>query len=361
MPKKVPGRPAGRQSTARKTAVRKAAAKKTAVNKRAVKKTAVKKTVAKKAPAARKAVAKKAPKAAAAKRAKPQELDLSGFPRESLVTRTLGLCLACALNVFTRHLGLSATRALAQIRQYAPTAEELSAATLVRPQMAWPSKVCPYCGAPPKWHAQLTVVKIEGGKTTDVPRRALFKKIGSSVSFATVEEKATEREALYSWLAKTGAALDLDSPGWLLEATRHWLGRRLPKEDWEEIFRQIRVVRRSRRLEEGYEIEGPRLFLAPVLFDEVLLIQYLLSRSHKAGGWTFEGRLTLQDLFQRLRGGGYLRRMGIAAGNAADALEQLLELRGGEGRVKFYYVVDRRELLARLAALKGARIPKPQG
>ena len=67
------------------------------------------------------------------------------------------------------------------------------------------------------------------------------------------------------------------------------LARRLPKEDWTSIFDQIRFVRRSRRLAEGFEVEGAGLFVAPALFDEILLIQYLLSRSHKAGGRTFEG------------------------------------------------------------------------
>jgi len=203
------------------------------------------------------------------------------------------------------------------------------------------------------------VVSIEGGKTTEAARRALVKKIGNSANFAVIEEKSTERDALYHWLANTGSTLDLDSPEWLLEATRHWLGRRLPKEDWATIFAPIRFVRRSRRLEEGFEVEGPRLFLSPALFDEVLFVQYLLSRSHKAGGLTFEGRMTLMDLFQRLRGGGYLRHMNVAAGNPSDALEQLVELLGGEGRVKFYYVVDRRALLERLGELKGARVPKP--
>jgi hypothetical protein len=97
-----------------------------------------------------------------------------------------------------------------------------------------------------------------------------------------------------------------------------------------------------------------------VLFDEILLIQYLLSRSHKAGGQTFEGRFTLNDLFRRLRGGGYLNRMGISAGNPADGLEQLVEMLGGEGRVKFYYIVDRRDFFARLAGLKDAWIPRPK-
>lgn len=46
--------------------------------------------------------------------------------------------------------------------------------------------------------------------------------------------------------------------------------------------------------------------------------------------------------------------------NAADALEQLVEIHGGERHVKFHYVVDRWEFLARLADLKGARIPRPK-
>jgi hypothetical protein len=31
---------------------------------------------------------------------------------------------------------------------------------------------------------------------------------------------------------------------------------------------------------------------------------------------------------------------------------------GGESRVRFYYVVDRRDFLARLAVLKNVRIPR---
>jgi hypothetical protein len=320
---------------------------------------AVKKVAAPKKRVATKAVsAKKAP--APKKSPKPAELNLSDFPAESLVTYTLGLCLACALDVLTRHMGLSADRAQSEIRRHSPTLEEVSAAAPTRPYFTWPADECPYCGAPPKWHAPLKIVKIEGGKTTDAPRRALVKKIGTSPNFTVIEEKSTERDALYGWLAKTGASLDLDSPGWLLEATRHWLGRRIPKEDWAAIFQPIRFVRRSRRLEDGFEVEGPRLYLAPALFDEILLIQYLLSRSHKAGGETFEGRFTLLDLFHRLRGGGYLRSVGITAGNAADALEKLMEIHGGEGRVKFHYIVDRRDFLARLADLKTARVPRPK-
>jgi hypothetical protein len=324
---------------------------------------AIKKKTSKTAKAIAKRTQKKAAKAQPAEpkiKPKTADLDLSTFPPESLVESTLGLCLACGLNLLTRQLGLTPERARLEIRRYHPTLEELTTSSPSRPYIVWSANECPYCHAPSKWHAPLRIVKIEGGKTTDAPRRALVKSIGDSPNFTIIEEKSTERDALYSWLSKTGSSLDLDSPAWLIEAARHWLWRRLPNENWAEIMDHVSLVRRSRRLEDGFEKEGTRLFLAPALFDEILLIQYLLSRSHKAGGQTFEGRLTLQDLFHRLRRGGYLNRIGILTSNPADALEQIVEILGGEGRVKFYYIVDRRDLTARLASLKDARIPRPK-
>jgi hypothetical protein len=53
--------------------------------------------------------------------------------------------------------------------------------------------------------------------------------------------------------------------------------------------------------------------------------------------------------------------MGIAAGNPSDALEQLVEILGGGAQVKFHYIVDRRDFLARLAELKSVRVPRPKG
>jgi hypothetical protein len=330
---------------------------------RAVTKKASTAKAAKKAPAKKSWAKAVKPKAKAKKpEAKPKKpaVDLSAFPPESLVERTLGFCLACALNVLTRHLVLTPERARLEIRRYNPTLEELTASSPSRPYFESAAVGCPYCHAPSKWLSSLKIVRVEGGKVTDAPRRALAKEIGDDPAFHMIEEKSTERDALYSWLSKIGAGLDLESPGWLIEVVRHWLGRRLPKEDWTTILKDVRFVRRSRRVEVDFEKEGSRLFLAPVLFDEILLIQYLLSRSHKAGGLTFEGRYTLKDLFHRLRRGGYLREMGVTTFNPGDALEQLVEILGGAGRVKFYYFVDRSDFLARLASLKDARVPRPK-
>ena len=60
-------------------------------------------------------------------------------------------------------------------------------------------------------------------------------------------------------------------------------------------------------------------------------MQYLVSRSHKAGGLTLEGRRTLLEIFVRLRNSGYLRAVGVSATEPAEAFEQLVEhLSGGE-------------------------------
>ena len=96
-----------------------------------------------------------------------------------------------------------------------------------------------------------------------------------------------------------------------------------------------------------------------MLFDELLAVQYLLSRSHKAGGVTLEGRMTLPELFARLRNSGYLRSVEIAVRNPAEALEQLVaHLGGGEGSLRYYYFVDRREYLEKVKSLKDMKAPR---
>jgi hypothetical protein len=268
------------------------------------------------------------------------------------------------LDVFTRHLGLAPKTAHLEIKRYTPPVEELCASALTRPYFASqsPKDPCPYCGSQPKWHAQLRVYRIESGKATDAPRRELVKSLPKSDNqFLVLEEKATQQHAFFEWLEKLSAGLDLDSPGWLREVSRRYLSRKEPKTDWQAQFEGIHSIRRSRRLDSGWEADQGRLFLAPMLFDELLLAQYLVSRSHKAGGLTFEGRYTLAELFVRLRNSGYLRTAGIQAHNPDDAIEQLLDhLSGGAGSLKFYHVVDRRDFLDKVKTLRLLKPPKPK-
>jgi hypothetical protein len=289
-----------------------------------------------------------------AKKAEP--LDLSTLPAESVTQENRQVCLACVLDVMIRHLGLSVRTAHTQIKRYVPSLEELRAPTPARPFLEGDSHdACPYCGSVVKWHATLSIYRIESGKATDVPRRTLLKSLDED-EFAVVEEKATQQSAFFEWLEGL-SELDPDDRYWLRDVSRHYLSRKEPKVDWDTQFAQVHSIRRSRRLESGWEIDSGRLFLAPLLFDELLVLQYLVSRAHKAGGLTLEGRSTLPELMARVRS--YLRAIGVKASNPSDAFEQLLAyLGGGDSALRFYYIVDRRDLLERVKTLKDLRVPR---
>jgi hypothetical protein len=291
-----------------------------------------------------------------------EPLDVTQFPREAVMQFDRWICLACVADVFTRHFGLAQKKAAAEIKRYTPTLDELRAEPATRPFFiaATADGRCPYSGSPAKWHARLSVHRIESGKATDALRRALIKSLPTADGrFVALEEKSTQQQAFFEWLEATSAALDFDDGNWLMQASLRYLSRSEPKVDWQKQFQHVRSVRRSRFLEEGWEVDSGRLFLAPLMFDELLLIQYLLSRSHKAGGLTLEGRYTLAELFSRLRNGGYLRAVGVAAQNPSEALERLLEhLSGGEAAVKFYYIVDRRDFLEKTKALRSQKPPR---
>jgi hypothetical protein len=256
------------------------------------------------------------------------------------------------------------------MKRYTPSFEELTSAKAARPFFeAHDKQLCPYCGSPAKWHARIETHRIESGKATDVLRRNLVKSLpASGDQFVVLEQKATQQHAFFEWLEKIGANLDLDNPAWLRDLSLHYLGRKEPKVNWQAEFSGVHAIRRSRRLEAelpAWEVEQGRLYLAPMLFDELLLVQYLVSRSQLAGGLTLERRYTLPELWHRLRHSGYLRFIGVQADNPSDALEQMLaHLSGGEAAARYYYIVDRREHLERVKALQTekprARAAKPR-
>ena len=316
-------------------------------------------------------IAKPAKKAAAKKSAAKKktrvptvfQVDLSAFPAESVISTERWLCVACVWQIFTKAMNLTPKTALAEIKRYTPSFEELTSAEPVRPFFAAQDQdkaPCPYCGSPAKWHARIATHRIESGKATDTLRRTLVKSLPKADDqFVVLEQKATQQHAFFEWLEKIGANLDLDDPAWLRDVSLHYLGRKEPKVNWSAEFAGVHSIRRSRRLgpeEEKapvWQVEGGRLFLAPMLFDELLLVQYLVSRSQLAGGLTLERRYTLPELWHRLRHSGYLRSISVQALNPSDALEQMLaHLSGGEATARYYYIVDRREHLQKVKALQ---------
>ena len=290
------------------------------------------------------------PKAAA-----KQELDFSEFPPGSVTEYSTLVCLACTFDIFTKQLGLAPRTAYSEIKKYAPTIAELTAPKATRPFFDSEEKHphCPYCNAVKRWHARLDTFCIEGGKSTDALRRALVKKLPQKEGqFQIIETKSDKRTIFFDWLDTLDRHLDLDDNAWLIETTRAYLARLEPKTDWSEVFAGLRAVRRSQRLEQGWEKDGSRLFLSPQIYHEVLIVQYLVSRSHVHGGRTFEGRLTLQDLIRRLRYSGYLDAKEIAQGDQFEILEQVIEkISGGSGNTKLYHLVDRRDFLEKVKSV----------
>ncbi|HST51182.1 MAG TPA: hypothetical protein VLJ61_04155 [Pyrinomonadaceae bacterium] len=303
---------------------------------------------------AAKASKKKEPKEAPQKRTAKDALDFAEFPAGTFTRHDVTLCLACIFRLFTNQLGLAPRTAYNEIRRYAPSVEELTSRNPQRPFFK-PSEEknphCPYCEAPKRWHARVAVHRVEGGKASDAARRALLKKLpAKDEQFQIHEERKTARQVFFEWLERMGQELDFeDDSAWMPLAARSYLERREPKTDWSEVFRGLRAVRRSHRLEDGWERDGARLFLAPATYNDVLLVQYLVSRSHRHGGRTFEGRLTLPELVRRMRYGGHLEARGITDRDQFDVLEQLVErLTGGDEPAKLHFIIDRRELLERV-------------
>src|SRR5229473_2479386 len=258
---------------------------------------------------------------------KKRELDLKDFPPGTVTEYTTLVCLACIFDIFTKQLGLAPRTAFTEIKRHTPTLEELTSRGAMRPYFDSEEKHphCPYCGAAKRWHARFDTYCIEGGKTTDAARRTLLKKLPKTdEQFVVIEKKSDSRAVLFEWLDTLGLNLDLEDESWLLDATRKYLERREPKTNWEEVFAEVRAVRRSNRMTEGWELDGGRLFLAPNVYGEAILIQYLVSRSQAHGGLTLEGRLTLMELVRRLRYSGYLEQLGITEHDPGEVFEKLV-------------------------------------
>ena len=279
------------------------------------------------------------------------QLDLSDFPRGSITEYATLVCLACIFDIFTRQFGLAPRTAYSEIKRYSPTVTELTGRIATRPFFDSDEKNphCPHCKAAKRWHARFDTTRIVGGKLTDAARRKLVKTLPKGEQFQVAEIKSDARAVLFDWLETLRETLDFDSELWLIEVTRAFLERRDPKADLAELFAGLRTIRPSQRLKEGWERSGSRLFLAPSLFNEILLVQYLVSRSQTHGGQTSAGRLTLMELIRRLRHSGYLDAQGISERDQFEILERLVEkLAVGSGTVKLHFVIDRRDFLEKV-------------
>jgi hypothetical protein len=343
----------GRKAAAPKASKKPASKKSASVSKKAVASKVSKKAASKKLAVSKTTAAKSSTsKGAKAKQAR-DVLDFSEFPAGSVSRSDVTLCLACIFRLFTNQLGLAPRTAYDEIRRYSPTVEELTAREPQRPFFKTTDEKnarCPYCDAARRWHAPVSVYRVEGGKALDAPRRALVRDLPTKDGrFQIDEQRKTAKQVFFEWLERLGQGLDFADDGvWTMRVAREYLQRVEPKTDWAAAFGGARAVRRSQRMDEGWERDGARLFLAPALYNDVLLVQYLVSRSHAHGGVTSEGRLTLFEFVRRLRQGGGLNAQGITERDQFEVLEQLVErLTGGDASVRLHFITDRRALLDR--------------
>lgn len=282
------------------------------------------------------------------------ELDLSAFPPGTLTEYSTLVCLACTFEIFTKQLSLAPRTAYSEIKKYSPTIAELTAPQASPPFFDSEEKNphCPYCNAAKRWHARFDTFRVDGGKASDPARRKLIKGLPQKDNqFQVIEAKSDKRTVFFNWLDSLDQKLELDD-AWLLGTTSAYLARLEPKTDWAEVFNGVRAIRRSNRLSEGWEKDGARLFLSPLTYNETLIIQYLVSRSHVHGGRTLEGRLTLQELIRRLRYAGYLEAKRITTGDQFEIFEKLIEtLSGGAGNITVYHIVDRTDFLDKVKSV----------
>jgi hypothetical protein len=284
--------------------------------------------------------------------ARKAALDLSSCPPGTVRYFQKYLCLACIFDIYTVQLRLAPRTAYSEVKRHTPTPEELTGPETARPYFDSEEKNphCPYCNSAKRWLARFETYRIEGGKATDRARRELVGSLPKSADqFQVLEAKSNSRKVFFEWLDSLGHDFNLDEDGWLIQAALGYLERKDPKTDWRGIFKAVHAVRPSSRHESDWDCEDGRLYLAPSLYNEVLLVQYLVSRSHKAGGSTFQGRLTLPELLHRFRYSGYLNAHGVTGHDQFEVFERLVDhLTGGETPLKLYFVVDRREFLEKL-------------
>ncbi|HXG63680.1 MAG TPA: hypothetical protein VNO70_01145, partial [Blastocatellia bacterium] len=274
------------------------------------------------------------------------------IPAQLLTERPVRVCLKCGFDIMTKQLGLAPRTAYSEMKKFVPEATAFRS----EPQrpLFWSEEArvpCPYCNAAKRWVA--TVRGVEIAAHQDIAK--LTKKLLADVKkkpdqFTIVKDTRSPVQVFADWLERLSQQLDFTDETWLREAAIEYLRRREPLADWTDIENVERIFL-SRPLEEGWERNGNRLYLSPVLYGDVLVTQYMLGRTHLHGALTFEGRLTPFEFFHRLRRLGYLEKRGIEADDPSSALEGAIARLAAEGDIKPIFIIDRSEYLDQLKAI----------
>ena len=280
------------------------------------------------------------------------DLDFSLIPRSALSFSTVNICLKCAFDFFTKQLKLAPRTALIQLRKHSPEETDLSGASTSRPHFIPDEgiKKCPYCNAARRWFAEFRATRIDAHPSFEKERKKMWtalKKEGERFTLLRLER--TQMQIFSEWLERVNRSLDFTDDRWLLQAALETIKRLSPSQVWDDILAEgVNRVQLSRELEGEWHYENRWLFVTPALYGHALMVQHLLSRTHQHGGQTFEGRLTLPELTNRLRRTGYLDAVGITVREPFEIFEQAIARIVDSGPAAVYYAIDRGHFLDRL-------------
>jgi hypothetical protein len=286
---------------------------------------------------------------------KTQGVSFDSIPKSAISEATLNICLKCAFDFFTKQLKLTPRTAYSELKRHVPEEADFTGAATARPHFLADKKVdrCPYCRAPKRWFGQFRAIRIDAHPAFERERKKLWAALKKeSERFTLWTPERTPMQIFSEWLERLDRSISLEGQSWLLDVAVAYIKRFDPVADWESVLSEgVRRVRLWRQVEDSWSYENGWLYVKPLVYGDMLMVQHLLSRSHMHGGLTFEGRLTLQELFNRLRRIGYFEARGIEARDPYEAFEEAVAAIVASGPSTVYYALDRSDYLTQLKSV----------
>jgi len=276
-------------------------------------------------------------------------------PRSLVFEVTLPLCLKCAFDFFTRQLKLAPRTAYSELKKHVPGESDFTGAATSRPHFFEEPDVdrCPYCNASKRWFARFKAFRIDSHPCVEKERKKLWSALKKDPErFALWTHHRTPTEIFSEWLERLKRRSNLDSDEWLIPAAVEAVQHRHPSTDLDSAVQTgVKRVQISRQLDTEWNYSDGWLYVTPEAYGDILLIQYLISRSHLHGGRTLEGRLTLQELMTRLKRIGYFEAKEIQFTDLYQTLEESVDKLVASGPTAVYYAVDRADYMKQLRAV----------
>ena len=283
---------------------------------------------------------------------KKTEVSFETIPRSLVFEVTLTLCLKCAFNFFTKQLKLAPRTAFSELKKHVPEESDFTGTGTSRPHFFEGPDVdhCPYCNAPKRWFARFKAFRIDSHPSIEKERKKLWAALKKDPErFVVWTHPKTTTEIFSEWLDRLKRKSNLDNDEWLVPVAVEAVHRKHPSAELDSAVRAgVKRVQISRQLDADWNYSDGWLYVTPEAYGDILLIQYLISRSHLHGGRTLEGRLTLQELMSKLKRIGYLDARGIQFSDLYQTLEESVEKLVASGPTAVYYAVDRNDYMKQL-------------